>query len=93
MPSEPLGGLFAGRICTPTPSWTMACRAPPITVLLLGTACITNAVGAKGVGESGTTVASCALVNAVVDALHREPGLTIDMPLTPEKVWRALHTR
>ena len=67
-----------------------AADVPPLHVALQGIACTTNAVGAKGVGESGTTAAPCALVNAVVDALGREPGFTIDMPLTPEKVWRAL---
>jgi aerobic carbon-monoxide dehydrogenase large subunit len=46
--------------------------------------------GAKGVGEAGTTGAPPAIVNAVLDAL-RPLGVThIDMPLTPEKVWRAL---
>lgn len=67
-----------------------AADMPPLSVALQGIACATNAIGAKGVGESGTTAAPCALVNAVVDALGREPGFTIDMPLTPEKVWRAL---
>lgn len=69
-----------------------AADIPPLSVALQGIACTTNAVGAKGVGESGTTAAPCALVNAVVDALGREPQFTIDMPLTPEKVWRALQT-
>jgi aerobic carbon-monoxide dehydrogenase large subunit len=46
--------------------------------------------GAKGVGEAGTTGAPPAIVNAVLDAL-RPAGVThIDMPLTSEKVWRAI---
>jgi carbon-monoxide dehydrogenase large subunit len=46
--------------------------------------------GAKGVGEAGTTGAPPALVNAVLDAL-RPIGVThLDMPLKPEKIWRAI---
>lgn len=46
--------------------------------------------GAKGVGEAGTTGAPPAIVNAALDAL-RPLGVThIDMPLTSEKVWRAI---
>jgi carbon-monoxide dehydrogenase large subunit len=52
-----------------------------------------NKLGAKGVGESGTHGAIPAVVNAVIDAL-REHGVThIDMPLTSEKVWRAINAR
>lgn len=48
--------------------------------------------GAKGVGEAGTTGAPPAIVNAVLDAL-RPLGVThIDMPLTAEKVWRAIQS-
>ncbi len=54
------------------------------------TPCKTNLLGVKGVGELGTIGAVPAVVNAVLDAL----GLThLDMPLTPEKVWRALQVR
>jgi carbon-monoxide dehydrogenase large subunit len=49
----------------------------------------TNALGVKGVGEAGTTAALAAVMNAVADALP--PGATIDMPATPERVWRALN--
>ncbi|MED0671358.1 molybdopterin-dependent oxidoreductase [Aneurinibacillus aneurinilyticus] len=49
-----------------------------------------NPLGAKGVGETGTTASPPAVVNAVLDAL-RPFGIThLDMPLTPEKVWRAM---
>lgn len=49
-----------------------------------------NLLGAKGVGETGTTAAPPAVVNAVMDAL-KPFGIThIDMPLTPEKVWQAI---
>jgi carbon-monoxide dehydrogenase large subunit len=51
----------------------------------------TNALGAKGVGESGCSGSLPALTNAVMDAL-RPLGITqLDMPLTPAKVWTAIH--
>ncbi|HXZ52693.1 MAG TPA: xanthine dehydrogenase family protein molybdopterin-binding subunit [Burkholderiales bacterium] len=49
-----------------------------------------NPLGAKGVGEAGTHGAMPAVVNAVLDALAERGVAEIDMPLTPEKVWRAL---
>ena len=49
-----------------------------------------NPLGIKGCGEAGSIPAPAAVVNAVLDAL-KERGVTdIDMPLTPERVWRAL---
>lgn len=53
--------------------------------------CKTNPLGLKGAGEAGAIGAPPALVSAVVDAIGPATGLShIDMPLTPEKVWRAL---
>jgi aerobic carbon-monoxide dehydrogenase large subunit len=50
----------------------------------------TNPLGAKGAGEAGTVGALPAVVNAVVDALS-PPGIEyLDMPLTPERIWRAI---
>jgi aerobic carbon-monoxide dehydrogenase large subunit len=50
-----------------------------------------NSLGVKGVGEAGTIACSPAVVNAVVDAL-RPLGVTyMDMPLTPMRVWQAIH--
>ena len=49
-----------------------------------------NPLGVKGVGESGTVGAMPAVMNAVNDALHGAGGPAIEMPATPEKVWRAL---
>jgi len=46
-----------------------------------------NLLGAKGVGEAGCHGAVPAIVNAVIDALGAKE---LDMPLTPERVWRAL---
>lgn len=52
----------------------------------------TNALGIKGAGEAATIGACPAVMNAVVDALHRARGIDhIDMPATPQKVWQALN--
>ncbi|MFD8023761.1 xanthine dehydrogenase family protein molybdopterin-binding subunit [Streptomyces lavendulae] len=49
-----------------------------------------NPLGAKGAGEIATVPPAAAVVNAVVDALSDLGVRHIDMPLTPEKVWRRL---
>ncbi len=52
----------------------------------------TNRLGVRGAGEGGTTGALGAVVNAVVDALA-EFGVThIEMPVTPERIWRAIQS-
>jgi carbon-monoxide dehydrogenase large subunit len=50
-----------------------------------------NPLGAKGIGESGTIGATPAVHNAVIDALAHLGVRHLDMPCTPEKVWRAIH--
>jgi carbon-monoxide dehydrogenase large subunit len=50
-----------------------------------------NLLGSKGVGESGCTGSLPALANAMVDALRPFGVQAMDMPFTPEKVWRAIH--
>jgi carbon-monoxide dehydrogenase large subunit len=49
-----------------------------------------NPLGAKGIGESGTTGSVSAVWNAVVDALRPFGVLHLDPPFTPEKVWRSI---
>ena len=49
-----------------------------------------NPLGLKGVGEAGTLGAIPAVMNAVNDALARIGAPPIEMPATPEKVWRAI---
>ena len=49
-----------------------------------------NLLGAKGVGESGTVGATAAVQNAVIDALAPFGIRHLDMPLTPERVWKAI---
>jgi carbon-monoxide dehydrogenase large subunit len=54
--------------------------------------CRTNALGLKGAGEAGAVGAPPAVMNAVLDALS-ECGVTaLDMPATPERVWKAIRT-
>jgi carbon-monoxide dehydrogenase large subunit len=49
-----------------------------------------NPMGAKGVGEAGTIGSTPCIVNAVMDALAPLGIRHIDMPLRPEKLWRAI---
>ncbi|MBO0843704.1 MAG: molybdopterin-dependent oxidoreductase, partial [Nocardioides sp.] len=50
----------------------------------------TNSLGAKGVGEAGTIASTPAVVNAIVDALRPRGVHDVQMPCTPERVWRAI---
>jgi carbon-monoxide dehydrogenase large subunit len=53
--------------------------------------CVTNIIGVKGAGEAGTIGAAPAVMNAIVDALHRAYGIRhLDMPATPERTWAAI---
>jgi carbon-monoxide dehydrogenase large subunit len=54
------------------------------------TDCTHNPLGVKGVGEVGSIGVPPAVINAVVDALSAAGVEHIDMPATPERVWRAL---
>ncbi|HET8628096.1 MAG TPA: molybdopterin cofactor-binding domain-containing protein [Thermomicrobiales bacterium] len=49
-----------------------------------------NPLGVKGIGEAGTIVSAPTVVNAVIDALSPLGIRHLDMPLTPEKIWRAM---
>lgn len=51
-----------------------------------------NLLGAKGVGESGTVGATAAVQNAVIDALSPYGITHLDMPLSPERVWKAMQS-
>lgn len=54
------------------------------------TLCPNNPLGAKGIGESGSVGAPPAVVNAIIDALRDFDVDHIDMPVTPEKIWKAM---
>jgi carbon-monoxide dehydrogenase large subunit len=48
-------------------------------------------LGVKGIGEAGTIASTVTVYNAVIDALEPFKADGITMPLTPERVWRAMH--
>ena len=63
---------------------------PSFTTDLMEVPSPSNPLGVRAGGEGGTTPALAAVINAVVDALH-EFGVThMDMPATPERIWRAI---
>ncbi len=69
-------------------------RAADLPFFTLGrheTDCTHNPLGVKGVGEVGSIGVPPAVINAVVDALAHLGVRHIDMPATPERVWRAIH--
>ncbi len=69
-------------------------RAADIPALTLDRTCTpspVNPMGVKGVGEAGTIGCTPAVVNAVCDALRPLGIRHLDMPLKPERVWRAIH--
>ncbi|MGE3741733.1 MAG: xanthine dehydrogenase family protein molybdopterin-binding subunit [Geminicoccaceae bacterium] len=53
-----------------------------------GTACTANSLGVKGCGEAGAIGSPPAVINAIRNAI----GVRVEMPATPEKVWRALQS-
>jgi carbon-monoxide dehydrogenase large subunit len=57
------------------------------------TPCPHNPLGVKGAGEAGTIAATPAVVNAVIDALAPYGVTDIKMPLTPERVWKAMQNK
>ena len=50
-----------------------------------------NPMGVKGAGEAGTIASAQAVMNAVIDALSHVGVKHMQMPATPERVWRAMH--
>jgi carbon-monoxide dehydrogenase large subunit len=67
-----------------------AADLPDFTAGRISTPCPNNPLGAKGIGESGSVGAPAAVINAVVDALAGFGVEHIDMPATPEKIWRII---
>jgi aerobic carbon-monoxide dehydrogenase large subunit len=63
---------------------------PIVETILTETPTPHNPLGAKGVGESGTTGATAAVQNAVIDAVSYLGVRHIDMPLHPMRVWEAI---
>jgi len=67
-----------------------ACELPSFELVPNETPTPYNALGAKGIGESGTIGSTPCVVNAVVDALSHLGVRHIDMPTTPQRVWEAI---
>jgi aerobic carbon-monoxide dehydrogenase large subunit len=63
---------------------------PPIRFSTINIPCRNNPLGIKGAGEAGTIGATPAVVNAVMDALKPLKVRHLDMPMTPERVWKAM---
>jgi aerobic carbon-monoxide dehydrogenase large subunit len=68
-----------------------AAAIPHLILETMETPSPTNPLGVKGIGELPTVAAPVAVANAVMDALAHTGVRHIDTPLTPEKIWRALH--
>ena len=64
---------------------------PSFTTELSETLAPGNPLGVRAGGEGGTTPTLAVVVNAVVDALADYGVTHIEMPVTPERVWRAIH--
>jgi aerobic carbon-monoxide dehydrogenase large subunit len=64
---------------------------PPIALIDCGAPSPANPLGAKGAGEAGATGVVPALANAVLDALKAVDVRALDMPYTPDRIWRAIH--
>jgi carbon-monoxide dehydrogenase large subunit len=63
---------------------------PDFQIALEEVPCLTNPIGVKGIGESGTIGAPPVVINAVIDALSPLGIDRIDMPATPGRVWAAI---
>jgi len=83
---NPLSSSFADYL---VPS---AADLPSFDVHTVETPTPVNALGAKGIGQAGAIGATPAVQNAVIDALSHLGVRHIDLPLTPERVWRALRS-
>ena len=78
---QPLGASFVEY------GLPSAVEVPPIATAFVETPSPNNPLGAKGIGEGGAIGTPAAIANAVADALG---GEVPDLPLTAEKLWRAL---
>jgi len=72
-------------------AFTSAAEMPDFVRIPMETPTDRNALGAKGIGEAGTIGAGPAVHNAVVDALAHLGVRHIEMPTTPQRVWRAMN--
>jgi len=63
---------------------------PDIQVEFIEVPCATNPLGVKGAGEAGAVGSPPAAINAIIHALSEDGITAVDMPATPESIWRAL---
>jgi aerobic carbon-monoxide dehydrogenase large subunit len=66
---------------------------PDLEVLSTVTPSPHHPLGVKGIGEAGTIASTCTVYNAVLDALEPFNVSSLQMPLTPERVWRAMQQK
>jgi carbon-monoxide dehydrogenase large subunit len=69
-----------------------ASMLPNFELDLIQTPSPNNPLGAKGIGEAGCVTAPPAIIHAVLDALRPLGVSTLEMPLTSERVWRAINS-
>jgi len=82
------GVLVTGNMTTyRVPS---AAELPSFTLDRTVTPSSTNPLGVKGIGEAGTIAAPPAVVNAVADAVQAVGVAFVDLPVSAERVWRAI---
>ena len=65
---------------------------PPLDITLAELPTAVNPLGVKGAGQAGCIAAPQTIVNAILDALAPLGVEHIDMPATPERVWRAIRS-
>jgi aerobic carbon-monoxide dehydrogenase large subunit len=83
----------SGQLLTSSMTNYLVPAAPDVPEVSVGrhvTPSTTNELGVKGVGETGTIASPPAVVNAVIDALSHLGVTTMDRPMSPERVWRAI---
>jgi carbon-monoxide dehydrogenase large subunit len=86
---ETSGQLLSGSFmdyCMPRAS-----DIPPIVVQTHITPCTHNPLGVKGCGELGTIASPATVINAIVDALAHLGVSHVDMPATPNRIWRIIN--
>jgi len=87
---DEMGNLLTGNLATyglPT-----ANEVPFLETSLTETPTTLNPLGSKGIGESGVIGATVAIQNAVIDAVSYLGVRHMDMPMKPEKVWKAIRS-
>jgi carbon-monoxide dehydrogenase large subunit len=67
-----------------------AADLPSFDTRVMSTPSTTNPLGVKGVGEAGTIASTPAIVNGVLDAVRHLGVMDVEMPCTPQRVWRAI---